>query len=182
MKSQDCILFSGGVNGAEAEFGSQAEAAGIEEVNFTFDGHKLNRKRGVRFLTSEELLSGDVSLSYVSKLMNRTYSSGPLFRKVLQSIWHQINHAEEVFVVGKILEDSTIKGGTGWGAEFAKICNKPLHVFDQEKNQWFTWQTDHWKEKKSVKIRRKQFAGTGTRFLNDNGKKAIQTLFADSFK
>jgi len=182
MKSQDCILFSGGVNGAEAEFGSQAEAAGIEEVNFTFDGHKLNRKRGVRFLTSEELLSGDVSLSYVSKLMNRTYSSGPLFRKVLQSIWHQINHAEEVFVVGKILEDNTIKGGTGWGAEFAKICNKPLHVFDQETSQWFTWKTDHWKEKKSVKIRRKHFAGTGTRFLNDNGKKAIQTLFADSFK
>lgn len=111
MKSRDCILFSGGVNGAEAAFGDQAEAAGVEEVNFTFDGHKTKRKRGVRFLTSEELLSGDVSLAYVSKLMNRTYSSGPLFRKVLQSIWHQINHAEEVFAVGKILDDA--KGPAG---------------------------------------------------------------------
>ena len=182
MKSQDCILFSGGVNGAEAEFGECAETAGVEEVNFSFDGHKTKRKRGIRFLTSEELLSGDVSLSYVSKLMHRTYSSGPLFRKVLQSIWHQINHAEEVFVVGKILEDKTVKGGTGWGAEFAKICNKPLYVFDQEKNCWFKWDTDRWKEKNSVKIRKKHFSGTGTRFLNENGKKAIQALFRDSFK
>lgn len=182
MKSQDCILFSGGVNGAEAEFGRQAEAVGVEEVNFTFDGHKIARKRGVRFLTSEELIKGDVSLSYVSKLMNRTYSTGPLFRKVLQSIWHQINQAEEVFVVGKILDDHTVKGGTGWGAEFAKICNKPLHVFDQEKNAWFTWKSDRWKEQNSVKIRKKHFSGTGTRFLNDNGKKAIHDLFANSFK
>ncbi|GJL79252.1 MAG: hypothetical protein NPINA01_22410 [Nitrospinaceae bacterium] len=182
MKSQDCILFSGGVNGAEAEFGCQAEAAGVEEVNFTFEGHKTQRQRGIRFLTSEELLTGDVSLTYVSKLMNRTYSSGPLFRKVLQSIWHQINHAEEVFVVGKILDDNTVKGGTGWGAEFAKICNKPLHAFDQEKNGWFKWAGDHWNAETEVKITRKHFAGTGTRFLSDNGKKAIQTLFKDSFK
>ncbi|MDP6737277.1 MAG: hypothetical protein QF732_12405, partial [Nitrospinaceae bacterium] len=131
MKPQDCTLFSGGAKGAEAEFGAQAEKMEVEEVNFTFDGHRTKRKRGVRFLTGEELIQGDVSLSYVSKLMNRSYVHGPLLKKVLQSIWHQINSAEEVFVVGKILDDDTVKGGTGWGAEFAKLCNKPLHVFDQ---------------------------------------------------
>ena len=40
MKSADCILFSGGAPGAEAWFGECAERYGIEEVNFTFDGHK----------------------------------------------------------------------------------------------------------------------------------------------
>ena len=182
MKSQDCILFSGAVKGAEAEFGAQAEKAGVQEVNFTFEGHKIVRKRGVRYLTSEDLIKGDVSLSYVSKLMNRKYSPGPLFRKVLQSIWHQINHADEVFVVGRILEDDTVKGGTGWGAEFAKICNKPLHVFDQEKDSWFRWDSDRWKKVSTVKIRHKHFAGTGTRFLQPNGRKAIGALFAASFK
>ena len=39
MKPADCILFSGGARGAEAEFGACAERHGIEEVNFTFDGH-----------------------------------------------------------------------------------------------------------------------------------------------
>ncbi|GIS84059.1 MAG: hypothetical protein CM1200mP16_03590 [Nitrospina sp.] len=72
------------------------------------------------------MLKGDVSLAYISRLMNRKYSTGPMFKKVLQSIWHQINSAEEVFVVGTILDDKTVKGGTGWGAEFSKLCNKSL--------------------------------------------------------
>ncbi len=181
MKSQDCILFSGGVKGAEAEFGRQAEASGVQEVNFTFDGHKTERTRGIRYLTSEELIKGDVSLAYVSKIMNRNYSTGPLFRKVLQSIWHQINSAEEVFVIGKILDDKTVKGGTGWGAEFAKICNKPLYVFDQEENGWFQWKNEKWEKVNAAKISRNHIAGTGTRFLNESGKAAIRDLFQSSF-
>ncbi len=41
MKKEDFILFSGGAKGAEAEFGANAEQFGIEEVNFTFDGHSI---------------------------------------------------------------------------------------------------------------------------------------------
>ena len=74
MNSQDCILFSGGAAGAEAEFGACAERHGVEEVNFTFDGHKIARQRGMRVLNHEELLAGDVSLQYVSRLMNRRYT------------------------------------------------------------------------------------------------------------
>ncbi len=32
-----------------------------------------------------------------------------------------------------------MKGGTGWGAEFAKLCNKPFFVFDQDRDGWFRW-------------------------------------------
>jgi len=40
MNASDCILFSGGAPGAEAAFGACAEHYGIEEVNFTFEGHR----------------------------------------------------------------------------------------------------------------------------------------------
>jgi hypothetical protein len=53
MKPSDSILFSGGAPGAEAEFGACAERHGVEEVNFTFDGHKIVRHRGVRVLNHE---------------------------------------------------------------------------------------------------------------------------------
>ena len=43
-----------------------------------------------------------------------------------------------------ILDDGTVRGGTGWGAEFAKLCNKPLFVFDQEKDGWFAWSGEAW--------------------------------------
>ena len=77
MNREDCILFSGGAPGAEAEFGANAERLGIEEVNFGFEGHTHVRSRGLRILNHEELKSGDVSLAYISKLLNRRYTDSP---------------------------------------------------------------------------------------------------------
>ena len=184
MKKEECILFSGGAAGAETEFGMQAEAFGIEEVNYTFEGHRIARARGQRYLNHEDLLAGDVSLEYVSKLMNRRYSDSPTFRKILQSIWYQINRGQEIYVIGEILEDKTVKGGTGWGAEFAKLCNKPLYVFDQKKNGWFKWDQRDWLALSGDSlptIRHIHFTGTGTRQLEENGRLAIHELFARSF-
>src|SRR5689334_18420117 len=116
MQRADFILFSGGAAGAEAEFGACAERHRIEEVNFTFDGHKIARQRGVRVLNHEELQSGDVSLEYVSRLMHRRYTDSPTIRKVLQTLWYQVNNGQEIYVIGHILEDDTVRGGTGWAA------------------------------------------------------------------
>jgi hypothetical protein len=185
MNSGDCILFSGGAPGSEAEFGACAERHGIEEVNFTFDGHKIARHRGVRVLNHEELQWGDVSLQYVGRLVHRRYTDSPMIRKVLQTLWYQINNGQEIYVVGAILDDKTVRGGTGWGAEFAKLCNKPLCVFDQERTGWFRWTGDDWHALDSSSapvISHPHFTGTGTRTLHPQAKRAIEELFARSFK
>jgi len=184
MKPSDCILFSGGAKGAEAAFGECAAKHGVEEVHFTFDGHPIERQRGVRVLNHEELQQGDVSLAYVSKLMHRKFTDAPTIRKVLQTLWYQVNNGQEIYVVGTILADDTVRGGTGWGAEFAKLCNKPLYVFDQEKDGWFEWTGDAWKAMGAAKgpaITHPHFTGTGTRTLQPNAKKAIDALFTRSF-
>jgi hypothetical protein len=180
MNPKDCVLYSGGLKGAEAAFGAEAERHGVQEVNFTFEGHKIERSRGVRTLTQAELRHGDVSLEYVSKLMNRHFPETDTFKKVLQTIWHQVNNAAEVYVVGKILPDDTVMGGTGWGAEFAKLCNKPLFVFDQERDGWFRWTGQRF-ELRVPTITAPHFAGTGTRHLQENGRRAITDLFDRSF-
>jgi len=184
LKKEDCVLYSGGAVGAEAEFGAQAERYGIEEINFTYDGRDIARSRGVRVLSREELARGDVSLTYVSRLLSRSYTDAPTIRKVLQTIWYQVNSGHEVYVIGAVLPDGTVKGGTGWGAEFAKLCNKPIFVFDQGKNGWLTWKDDRWVEPaggQAIRIGNPCFAGTGTRFLEENGRTAIRELFARSF-
>jgi hypothetical protein len=184
MNREDCILFSGGAPGAEAEFGAAAERHGIEEVNFTFDGHRIARQRGIRVLNHEELGAGDVSLEYVSRLMHRRYSDAPTIRKVLQTLWYQVNSGQEIYVIGVILDDQTVRGGTGWGAEFAKLCNKPLFVFDQEKNGWFRWSGSAWDAMGAdgPTITHPHITGTGTRVLQANGRQAIEDLFARSFR
>jgi len=184
MDPRDCILFSGGAAGAEAEFGACAERHGIEEVNFTFEGHKIARHRGVRMLNHEELQNGDVSLEYVSRLMHRRFTDAPTIRKILQTIWYQVNSGQEIYVVGHILDDGTVRGGTGWGAEFAKLCNKPLHVFDQDQDGWFTWSGTDWRKRAANDgpvITHVHFTGTGTRSIRDNGARAIEALFTRSF-
>src|SRR6188474_1014117 len=184
MNSQDCILFSGGASGAEAEFGACAERHGIEEVNFTFEGHPLVRHRGVRMLNHEELQAGDVSLEYVSRLMHRRYTDAPTIRKILQTIWYQVNEGQEIYVVGTVLDDGTVQGGTGWGAEFAKLCNKPLFVFDQDQDCWQHWTGNAWTrcgQADAPVITHPHFTGTGTRHLRDNGRRAITELFSRSF-
>jgi hypothetical protein len=182
MQASECTLFSGGLTGAEAKFGATAEEHGVEEVNFTFEGREAARARGLRTLSHEELQKGDVSMTYVSKLMNRRYPQTEAIKKVLQTIWYQVNNAQQVFVVGSVLDNGTVSGGTGWGAEFAKLCNKPLYVFDQEKNHWLEWSGSDWRRADSPTITETHFAGMGTRFLSDAGAKAIEDLFARSFR
>lgn len=181
LDPKECVLYSGGAAGTESFFGALAEGYGIEEVNYSFEGHQIERTRGARFLTSEELALKDVSLTYVSRLMNRQYTRAPLFRKVLQSICWQVSSGHEVWVVGSILEDGTVTGGTGWGAEFAKICNKPLFVFDQGRGDWFTWGKEEWLAVKEPVICHCHFTATGTRFLDEEGRAAIEALFKRSF-
>ena len=184
MNPKDCILFSGGAPGAEAAFGEAAERYGVEEVNFTFDGHRMTRTRGVRALNHEELQAGDVSLEYVSRLMHRRYTDAETIRKILQTLWYQVNNGQEIYVIGTVLDDGTVRGGTGWGAEFAKLCNKPLHVFDQEKKCWERWTGDDWTvcgPHDLPVISHPHFTGTGTRLLQETGKSAIEQLFKRSF-
>ncbi len=182
MNAEDCILYSGAAQGAEAAFGAAAERHGVAEVNFTFEGHNDARQRGIRVLTPRELKQGDVSLLYVNKMMGRTYPNTPLMRMVLQTIWHQVNKGQEIYVVGTILEDQTVKGGTGWGAEFAKLCNKPLFVFDQARESWFHWNEETFENAGDPVMSHSQVCGTGTRFPTDAGIAAINALFDRTFR
>lgn len=181
LPSSSYTLLSGGAGGADCAFGECAEKWGLSEQNFTFEGSKTARDRGVIRLTAEELEHGAVSPVYIEAHMHRKYPDTPLFQKTLRSIWHQVSTAAEVFAIGTILDDQTVKGGTGWAVELAKHWHKPVHVFDQEKTCWFTWDGSSWQDCEPPTIANRRFSGTGTRELNDAGKKAIVDLFERSF-
>jgi hypothetical protein len=55
-----------------------------------------------------------------------------------------VNAASQVFVVAPSMDDGTVRGGTGWGAELARLWKKPLFVFDQQKHGWFRWNDKSW--------------------------------------
>ncbi len=173
-------LYSGGHRGAESEFGRQAEKWGTGEVNYSFKGHQMERTKNSVELSADELAKGDVSMEIVSTRLGRRYHHVDKIRAVIQSIFHMVNNGLQVFAVGWIQEDGTVKGGTGWGVELARLFNRKLSVFDQDKNKWFTWKDNDWVEDSPV-ISEKTFCGTGTRNLSDEGASAIKDLFERSF-
>ena len=172
MNKTDFILFSGAAPGAEAEFGACAERHGIEEVNFTFDGHNEARRRGIRVLNHEELQAGDVSLEYVSRLMHRRYTDSPTIRKVLQTLWYQVNNGQEIYVVGvdprrwhrarrnrlgrgvrEAVQQAAVRVRSGEG-RLVRVDRRRLEGARRD----------------TPVITHPHFTGTGTRQLQDNGK------------
>jgi hypothetical protein len=58
-----------------------------------------------------------------------------------------------------------------------------LHVYDQERRGWFSWDAKArtWQPSQPT-IRHTRFTGTGTRRLTEDGRAAIASLFAQSFR
>ncbi|MFM2245103.1 MAG: hypothetical protein RL071_1177 [Pseudomonadota bacterium] len=175
-----CTLYSGGATGAEAAFGEVAEQHGVREVNFSFDGHNQARSAGRQVLSARALSAGDVSLVYVAHRLHRHWDQTETLRRVLQCQWHMVSHADQLFVVGSIQPDGTVHGGTGWSVELARRWHKRVWVFDQNHEAWFCWTGATWSRGEPV-IESPAIAATGTRFLNEAGRRAISALFEASF-
>ncbi len=173
-------LISGGHKGTEAEFSRSAEHWDIRETTLSFEGHNMERSGEVEVLSDADLARGDVSMEIVCERLGRRFARGKGIRRVIQSIFHIVRRGEELFVVGWIHEDDTVKGGTGWGVELAKFFNREVHVYDQEREGWFTWKDHAWHESTPT-IPDRVFSATGTRNLTDAGRAAIAELFERSF-
>ncbi|HOX43565.1 MAG TPA: hypothetical protein PK668_08205 [Myxococcota bacterium] len=176
-----CVLLSGAAEGSEAEFGALAERWGVVERHVSFTGRKTARSRGLVLLSPQELKQGDVSWTYLKAHMHRDYKRTAEFRKVMQSIWHQVNPTGEVFGVGVIQADDTVRGGTGWAVQLAKHLHKPVSVYDQERRGWFRWNSGQWRPIDPPVIRRRIFTGTGTRRPDELARQALRELYTRTF-
>jgi hypothetical protein len=59
--------------------------------------------------------------------------------------------------------------------------NKPVYVFDQERNKWYTNIDKDWVEIGTPTLT-PNFAGIGTRNINQNGIEAIRDVYENTFR
>lgn len=172
-------LIHGGHKGSEAAFGRAADKWDVAETTISFSGHKMEFSKNVEELDDTALEKGHVSMEFVFQRMGRRFARGEGHRRVIYSMFHIVTRSNELFTIGWIQGDQTVKGGTGWGVELAKVFNKRVHVFDQEKNAWFTWDDGAWKASEPT-LPETTFSATGTRGLTEAGGQAIEQLFERS--
>jgi len=174
------VLVHGGHKGTESAFGAAAEKYGIAEQTLSFEGHAMERAVNVEVLDDVALQKGVVSMEFVFQAIGRRFASGEAVRRVIHSMFHVVTRGNELFAVGWIQDNDSVRGGTGWGVELAKLFHRKVHVYDQDKNAWFTWDHDEWKQSEPTLPESGGFSATGTRQLTDAGRQAIDDLFKRS--
>jgi hypothetical protein len=164
---------SGGALGADSEWDLTGQLFGVTNHNHYYYGKKT--PKGNVLISAEQLEEG---WEHVLKA-NITLKRYPQpYKNLLSRNWMQVKNADSVFAISSFKSDKEVNGGTGWAVQMAIDEGKPVYVFDQNKNLWFTY---NYELKKFIETDTptltENFAGIGTRELNDDGEKAIHEVY-----
>jgi hypothetical protein len=175
--------YSGGADGADITFELEGEKYGVKTEAYSFYGHKTNSKNR-KILTDDELDEGVEHVKIANKTLKRHIGNlSPYVKKLLARDWFQVKNSDTIFAVSTLLDESKVDGGTGWAVQMGIDNNKIVYVFDQNKNKWFRFSYIIHKfiEMDSDPILTDNFAGIGSRDLNENGTNAILRLYKNKF-
>jgi hypothetical protein len=169
------VLHSGGAVGSDSYWGEIGEKYGVK-INHYY-GEDMKTPKGNVSVSKEELAEADEHLKKANKTLKRSFpTKNDYVNNLLRRDWSQVKHADAVFAIGTIT-NGLVDGGTGWAVQMAIDNGKPVYVFDQNKEQWFKYENGNWEEW-VVPYLTENFAGIGTRGINEAGKKAIEQAYA----
>ena len=177
------ICHSGGAPGADMTWEVEGNYYGIKTIAYSFQGH-TQKGKNPRILTITELEEGYQHVLEANKSLKRRPEYTPRYIKgLLSRNWFQIKNSETVFAVGKFMIDhKLVSGGTGWAVQMAIDNKKPTFVFDQDNNKWnkFNYEKNEFEAIDYIPKLTENFAGVGTREINENGVNAIQTILKEN--
>jgi hypothetical protein len=176
LKKYSC--HTGGAHGADYIFENESIKNGFEVLAYSFDNHNTKSNNRV-ILSKKQLDEGFEHIKIANKRLNRKINNLPSYIKNLISRdWYQVKMSDAIFAVGMIV-DNNVGGGTGYAVACAIDNNKPVYVFDQMYNNWFyyDYEDEQFQIYEGVPKLTKNFAGIGTRNINDKGTYAILELF-----
>lgn len=177
-KGKSFTNHSGGAKGSDTYWGEVGKKYGVGSNHYHAIGAKT--PSGNTPISEEMLKEADPHLKKANETLKRTYpTSNEYVNNLLRRNWWQVKNSDAVFAVGHLVR-GIVEGGTGWAVQMAIDNGKPVYVFDQVRNKWYKNINNKWNESE-VPILTKNFAGIGTRELNDTGRKAIEAVYEKTF-
>lgn len=187
---------SGGAIGSDQFFEKCCEEYGVNVKAYSY---KTNSHKGThKFeISDEEYNEGIIEVRKANKILNRWGIDK--YMNLLARNWSQAKYSDQIFAIGTIIKPrnknkkgyynkskyDVVDGGTGYCVQMAINNLKEVFVFDQTTNKWNRWSYNKMcflEMEDSPKIKSENFAGIGTRELNEFGEMAIKELFKKSFK
>jgi hypothetical protein len=176
---------SGGCPGADMMWETEGEKYGVKTISYSFYNHQ-HKGKNPKVLTALELQEGFEAVMRANKTLKRSPQGQPQYiQNLLARNWFQVKNAEAVFAIAKkFLTRHTVDGGTGWAVQMAVDCDKPVFVFLQDVmgGGWFRYMPVVGFEGRfdEIPTLTKNFAGIGTREINQHGIQAIQAVYKNT--
>ena len=188
------VNHSGGAVGADSYWGRIGEQYGVVSNHYYY-GDKT--PEGNFEISGEDYEEGRYE-SAKAAYYNYGYKYPTMKDNRLIRNWSQVKYSEAIFAVGHLVRpgeklfphqkndtrvalNAAVQGGTGYAVAMAILHGKPVYVFDQERKQWYKNIDGKWFVSE-VPVLTKNFAGIGTRELNEFGKKAIEDVYLSTLK
>ncbi len=174
---------SGGADGSDTEWEIQGNKYEVKTIAYSFKGHKQNSKNQC-VLTPQQLNEGADKAKEAAKKLHRPWSSielKPYVKNLISRNWFQVKGASAIYAIGKFVKGSKslVDGGTGWAVQMAIDNNKPVYLFEQNENVWYEYSiaANMFVVTETTPALSNNFAGIGTREINENGKRAIKEIY-----
>lgn len=186
------INHSGGAIGADTYWGEIGAEYGVVSNHYYYSEKTPN---GNYEISEEDYDEGRYEAAKAANF-NFGYKYATMKDKRLIRNWAQVKYSDAIFAIGHLVRpgerlfpnqandtrvavNAAVQGGTGYAVAMAILHNKPVYVFDQERNEWFKNIEGKW-YKSDIPCLTKNFTGIGTRNLNEYGKKAIKDVYSNT--
>jgi hypothetical protein len=177
--TKEYVLHSGGARGADSEFEIIGREFGLIHFNHYWYG-KRNPFSKIDDKISEEDYEEGVEMVYkANKILKR--QNLDKYMNLLARNWSQVKYSDAIYAISTLKNNKEVNGGTSWACVFGILTDKPVYVFDQEKEQWFFWNDNKFEVCVCPKLTL-NFAGIGTREINQSGINAIRNLYTKTLK
>lgn len=172
------VNHSGGAIGSDSAWGDIGDKYGVKSNHY----YRGKTPRGNVQITEDQYKEGLQKVeAAVEPLGRKIPYSKPYVVGLLSRNWQQVKNSDAVFAVAQDFDaKGNVLGGTGWAVQMAKAEGKPIHVFSQKTGAWYSWNGSAWVQEETPKLTN-NFAGIGTRELNDTGRKAIEAVYRNTF-
>ena len=185
-------LHTGGAVGSDSYFEELSLKMGIRVRAYSYKTKYHTSPNKVE-ISDEDYNDGVQEINRANKSLNRWGIHK--YMNLLARNWAQVKYSKQIIAIGKIVnpgqktergycrsKHQSVDGGTGYAVQMAIDHQKEVFVFDQFDEKWFRWSyiTMTFIESECPKISG-DFAGIGSRQLNQSGMNAINNVFKKTF-
>lgn len=182
IAAKEYKLHSGGAIGADITWEIIGRRFGLIEFNHYFiEGYKTT-KGNVSIKMSDKLEKViDMDLIKANKTLKRSYPTRNAYvNNLLRRNWFQVNKSDSVFAISRI-ENGLVSGGTGWAVQMAIDKGIDVFAFCQLNKRWYTYSSGSWVITETPTLT-ENFAGIGTREIDESGTQAIENVYKKTFE